>query len=136
VLGRNLPNLLFISFFSFYLIKKRSFFFCQGFLVCYFVLYNRVITDQYYIWLFSLLYLAIAESTHYRERNYRKQIWIAYRTMFACLVPVAFWAFFKHHLEHATGQWNMLHFWMWNVFALFMQTWLITSLVTSAMMTK
>lgn len=58
---RSLPVLVFLVFFSFYLIRHRSYFYCQGFLICYFVLFNKVITDQYYIWLFSFLYLVIPE---------------------------------------------------------------------------
>jgi GPI mannosyltransferase 1 subunit M len=59
VIGRNLPSWCFLAFFWVYLIRKRSYFFCQGFLICYFVLFNRVVTDQYYMWLFSFLYLVI-----------------------------------------------------------------------------
>lgn len=114
-------------FFSFYLIRHRSYFYCQGFLICYFVIFNRVITDQYYIWLFSFLYLVIPEVPEFKEKKFGWTFWLAYRPMFICLVPVAFWAFFKYHLEHCTNQWNMLHFWMWNVFSLVMQTIFITS---------
>ena len=47
--------------------------------------------------------------------------------MFICLFPVAFWAYFKHHLENATKQIDMLNFWEWNTFALIFQTLVITS---------
>jgi len=63
---RSLPLYSFIGFFSFYLIRYRSYFYCQGFLTLYFVLFNSVITDQYYFWLFSLLYLAIPELKEYK----------------------------------------------------------------------
>lgn len=62
VICRNLPTWFNLGFFSFYLIRKRSYFFCQGFMICYFILYNRVITDQYYTWLFSFLYLVAPEN--------------------------------------------------------------------------
>lgn len=58
---RSLPTLSFLVFFSFYLIRKKSYFYCQGFLIAYFVLFNSVVTDQYYTWIFSFLYLVAPE---------------------------------------------------------------------------
>ena len=49
--------------------------------------------------------------------------------MLACLFPVAFWAFFKHHLEHSSKDYTMVHFWAWNIFATTCQVYLITTLV-------
>ena len=60
-LGRALPFVIILAFFSFYLIRHRSLFYCQGFIICYFILFNKVITDQYYIWLFSFLYYMFPE---------------------------------------------------------------------------
>lgn len=125
-IGRSLPTLSFIAFFCIYLIRKKSYFYCQGFLVCYFVLFNKVITDQYYIWLFSFLYLLVPECYLYERKQWGKILWCAYRPMFICLFPVAFWAYFKYHFENATKQLNILHFWEWNTFALIFQVLVIT----------
>jgi phosphatidylinositol glycan class M len=57
VLCRNLSSWCFFGFFWVYLIRKRSYFFCQCFLIVYFVFFNRVITDQYYTWVFTFLNL-------------------------------------------------------------------------------
>ena len=108
---RSFPLYSYVSFFSFYLIKYRSYFYCQGFLTLYFVLFNSVITDQYYFWLFSLLYLVIPELSAYKQKKWGKLFWTTFRPMLACLFPVAFWAFFKHHLEHSSKDYTMVHFW-------------------------
>jgi len=130
-LMRALPFTIFLVFFSFYLIRHRSLFYCQGFIICYFVLFNKVITDQYYMWLFSFLYLILAETKQYKEGKFLINIWMAYKPMFICLFPVAFWAFFKYHLEHSSKVYTMYSFWCWNVFALVVQTLLITLLLIS-----
>ena len=126
VILRNLPTQLYLGFFSFYLIKRRSLFFCQGFLICYFVLFNRVVTDQYYIWLFSFLYLVIPEIQTFKDRRWGRVLWSAYRPMVICLVPVGFWLFFKNKLESASKDYTIIHLWVWNAFALFMQVVFIT----------
>ena len=47
--------------------------------------------------------------------------------MFICLFPVAFWSYFKYHIENATKQIVMLNLWEWNTFAIIVQTLVITS---------
>lgn len=56
-LMRMLPTLLFLGSFSFYFVKERSVFYCQGWIMVYFVLFNKVLTDQYYSWLFNAIIL-------------------------------------------------------------------------------
>lgn len=51
--------------------------------------------------------------------------------MIICLFPVAFWAFFKYHLEHSSRTYHMLSFWTWNVFALVFQIFIITYTLSS-----
>ena len=54
---------------------------------------------------------------------------MAYKPMFTCLFPVAFWAFFKYHLEHSSQKYTMLSLWAWNVFALVIQILFITGFI-------
>lgn len=61
VVNRLLPTILSLLTVSFVFVKKRSLFFCQGLIICYFVIFNRVITDQYYVWVYYGLYFTIPE---------------------------------------------------------------------------
>ena len=59
--NRILPSALGIVTVSFVFVKKRSLFFCYALILFYFVSFNRVITDQYYMWSLCGLYMVIPE---------------------------------------------------------------------------
>jgi len=55
--------------------------------------------------------------------------WVTFRPMLVCAFPVAFWAFFRNHLENCSKEYNIFHFWLWNIFANVWQIYFITTLV-------
>lgn len=61
IVNRVIPSVLAILTISFVFVRKRSLFFCYGLILFYFVSFNRVITDQYYMWSFCGTYFVIPE---------------------------------------------------------------------------
>lgn len=92
---RNLPTLLFMYFFNFYFIKIRSVFYCQGFLLVHFVLFNKVITDQYYLWIFNAIVLVAPELKLFNLNKIGPLIEYMLRTFALCAPTMVLWAFYK-----------------------------------------
>lgn len=61
MINRLLPSLMAILTVSYVLSKKRSLFFCYALITFYFIIFNRVITDQYYMWALCSMYFVIPE---------------------------------------------------------------------------
>jgi len=71
IINRILPSALAILMVSFVYVRKRSLFFCYGLTMFYFVCFNRVITDQYYMWAFSSMYYVIPEIEAFKDKKWR-----------------------------------------------------------------
>jgi hypothetical protein len=115
---------------SFVLVKKRSLFFCYGLLTFYFVAFNRVITDQYYMWAFCGLYFVIPELESFKQKKWRLVITRVLREHFTAPLPVILWLLVALKLEHQTPGVNITHVWFCSLFILVIHTMIITRYFT------
>ena len=90
-MNRILPSVLGILTVSFVFVKKRSLFFCHALILFYFVSFNRVITDQYYMWSLCGIYLVIPELTAFKQKKWNIAVTRVLRDHFVTPLPVILW---------------------------------------------
>ena len=89
-----------------------------------FVMFNRVITMQYYMWVLGAALLVLPEHRIFTEKRYRMGLSYAVQYMF----PLLAWVWLSLRLE-GDGE-NYLHtMWLLGLFTVFFQLWVIVSFV-------
>ena len=87
-----------------------------------FVMFNRVITMQYYMWVLGLVILVLPENLTYTQNRHRMGLSYALQYLFPLLV----WIWLSLRLE-GEGE-NYLHtMWLVGLFTVFFQLWVIVS---------
>lgn len=63
-------------------------------MVC-FVLFNRVITDQYYLWIFNAIILALPEVDYFKQKQYGLLFGFMCKIFLMCVPSMVLWGLFK-----------------------------------------
>lgn len=125
-INRILPGVLGILTVSFVFVKKRSLFFCQGLILFYFVSFNRVITDQYYMWSFCGMYFVIPELEAFQQKKYGVLVRTIVTDHFTTPLPVILWLMVALRLQHSVPGVNLFHIWMASLFIMVIHTIIVT----------
>ena len=124
--NRILPSVLGVLTVSFAFAKKRSLFFCQGLILFYFVSFNRVITDQYYMWSFCGMYFVIPELEDFRQKKWGVVVRKLVTDHFTTPLPVILWLMMALKLQRCVPGVNIFHVWMCSLFIMVIHTIVVT----------
>lgn len=124
--NRLLPTIIAILTVSFVFVKKRSLFYCQGLITCYLVIFNRVITDQYYVWVYMGMYFGIPELVAFREKKWSMVVTRLIKDIFLTPLPVLLWLLMTLKLQNNVGDVRLHHVWFCSLFILVIHGILIT----------
>lgn len=72
----------------------------MGFFTIYFILFNRVITDQYYIWLFYAAVLIASEGRPFKAQKYGQTLWWMTKCMLTCVPTMVIWGVFNNQFQN------------------------------------
>ena len=111
---------------SFVYVRKRSLFFCYGLTIFYFVCFNRVITDQYYMWAFSSMYYVIPELEAFKEKKWRQVVTNVLREHLVAPLPVILWLLMALKLQNNVEGIYIYHVWFASMFILVIHTVIMT----------
>ena len=126
IINRLLPSLMALLMISFVLVKKRSLFFCYGLMMFYFVTFNRVVTDQYYMWELFGIYLVIPEMEAFKKKNWSGVVTRIVRDHLVTPLPVILWLMMALKLENNVEGVHICHVWFASLFILVIHTVLMT----------
>lgn len=76
---------------SFFFVKKRSIFFCQGLLTCILVTFNRTVHDHSYALFFLGMYFGIPEMEAFRQKKWSMVVTRTVKDLLIAPLPVLLW---------------------------------------------
>lgn len=125
-MNRLLPTIVMLLTVSLVFVKRRSLFFCHGLIISYFVIFNRVITDQYYVWVYCGMYLGVPELVTFREKKWSMVMTRLVKDIFLTPLPVLLWLLMALKLQSNVGDVRIFHVWYCSLFILIIHCILIT----------
>jgi phosphatidylinositol glycan class M len=113
---------LYIIFTSVRFLRGYSPFYLHFLATYAFVSFNKVITMQYYMWIFGALILALPDSLIFTQKRFR----MGYGLILQYFLPILTWIWLSMKMEN-DGE-NHLHImWIICLFQIYMHLWVLTS---------
>ena len=118
---RIIPS-IYIILSSLKFLKGYSAFYLHFLAVYAFVSFNKVITLQYYMWIFGALILCLPESLIIIQKRFR----MGYGLILQYILPIVIWIWLSIRLENE-GENNLHVMWLICLFQIYMHLWVLTS---------